>query len=119
MGQKGQGPILIAGQTASGKSGLALALAEQVDGVIVNADSMQVYKELQVLTARPTKSQMQGISHKLYGHINASTPYSVGHWLSDIEEALIDIAALGKRPIIVGGTGLYFKGLLEGFIPRP
>ena len=119
MTAKGQEPILIAGQTASGKSGLALRIAEQIDGVIVNADSMQVYRELQILTARPDQEEMGGIPHLLYGHIAASTPWSVGHWLLDVKQALEDIEKQGKRAIIVGGTGLYFKGLLEGLSPVP
>ena len=116
---KGQGPILIAGQTASGKSALALKLAQEQDGIIVNADSMQVYGELQILTARPSLHDMQGIPHRLYGHIKAITPYSIGHWLQDVEQVLKEIKVLGKRAIIVGGTGLYFKGLLEGLSPVP
>ncbi len=116
---KGQDPILIAGQTASGKSGLALKLAHELDGVIVNADSMQIYRELQILTARPNDEEMQGLPHKLYGHVKAQTPYSVGHWLLEVETTLNDIANEGKRAIIVGGTGLYFKSLLEGLSPVP
>ncbi|MCP4932735.1 MAG: tRNA (adenosine(37)-N6)-dimethylallyltransferase MiaA [bacterium] len=119
MPHKGQGPILIAGQTTSGKSGLALKLAHELDGVIVNADSMQIYEELQILSARPSKEEMQGLPHKLYGHIKARTPYSVGHWLLEIETTLNDIANEGKRAIIIGGTGLYFKALLEGLSPVP
>ena len=119
MPLKGQEPILIAGQTASGKSGLALKLAHELDGVIVNADSMQIYRELQILTARPNDEEMQGLPHKLYGHIKARTPYSVGHWLLEVETALDDIANEGERAIIVGGTGLYFKSLLEGLSPVP
>lgn len=119
MPAKGQGPILIAGQTASGKSGLALKLAQSVNGVIVNADSMQVYRELQILTARPDQAEMAGIEHTLYGHVGARTPYSVGHWLDDVEQVLKEITEQGKRAIIVGGTGLYFKGLLEGLSPVP
>ncbi len=116
---KGQGPILIAGQTASGKSGLALELAQEHDGVIINADSMQVYRELQILTARPRLDEMQNIPHRLYGYINADTPYSVGQWLQDVESELAHIKKSGKRAIIVGGTGLYFKTLLEGLSPVP
>ncbi len=116
---KGQGPILIAGQTASGKSGLALELAQEHDGVIINADSMQVYRELQILTARPSLDEMQGIDHRLYGYIKADTPYSVGQWLQDVETELADIKKSSKRAIIVGGTGLYFKALLEGLSPVP
>jgi tRNA dimethylallyltransferase len=119
MLSKGQGPILIAGQTASGKSGLALKIAKIIDGVIVNADSMQVYEELQILSARPFIKEMQGLPHRLYGHVNASTPYSVGHWLDDIKPLLKEIIDQGQRPVIVGGTGLYFKGLLEGLSPVP
>ena len=119
MTPKGQGPILIAGQTASGKSGFALQIAEKIDGVIVNADSMQVYRELQILTARPTKEDMQGVPHHLYAHVAASTPYSVGHWLEDIQKTLLEIADSERRAIIVGGTGLYFKALLEGLSPVP
>ncbi len=119
MPLKGQDPILIAGQTASGKSGLALKLAHQLEGVIVNADSMQIYRELQILTARPRQEDRQGLPHKLYGHVTADTPYSVGHWLLEIETVLNDIANEGKRAIIVGGTGLYFKSLIEGLSPVP
>ena len=119
MQPKGQGPILIAGQTASGKSGLALKFARQLGGVIVNADSMQVYRELQILTARPSELEMQGLPHKLYGHVTARTPYSVGHWLHDVENVLSEIAHGSKRAIIIGGTGLYFKALLEGLSPVP
>ncbi len=119
MTSKGQGPILLAGQTASGKSDLALQIAEHVDGVIVNADSMQVYRELQILTARPTLDEMGNIPHELYGHVAAETPWSVGRWLDDMASVLKDIQKQGKRAIITGGTGLYFKALLEGLSPVP
>ncbi len=118
-GPTDQSPILIAGQTASGKSGLALRIAGETDGVIINADSMQVYEELQILSARPTRDEMQGIPHLLFGHVPASTPYSVGHWLADIEPVLENVRQQGKTPIIVGGTGLYFKALLHGLSPVP
>lgn len=119
MAPKGQGPILIAGQTASGKSALAIRIARQVGGAIINADSMQVYEELQLLTARPTTADMQEIPHALYGHVPARLAYSVGHWLEDVGAVLEDLLARGQRPVIVGGTGLYFKALLEGLSPVP
>ena len=119
MRLKGQEPILIAGQTASGKSALAVELARQHDGIIINADSMQVYRQLHILTARPTEKEMQGVEHRLYGHIEAWTAYSVGQWLQDVERELTRARQKKKRPVIVGGTGLYFKALLEGLSPVP
>jgi tRNA dimethylallyltransferase len=112
-------PILIAGPTASGKSLLALALAEQVGGVVINADSMQVYRELRILTARPSPQDEAHAPHLLYGHVSAAEPYSVARWLEDVQSALRTADRLGRRPIIVGGTGLYFKALLEGLSPVP
>lgn len=112
-------PILIAGATASGKSSLAMALAEEFNGVIVNADSCQVYKELSILSARPSISDMERVPHRLYGHVSGKQAYSTGAWLEDVSEALNEIAAIGKRPIFVGGTGLYYKALLEGFSQVP
>ena len=112
-------PILIAGATASGKSALALALAEQFNGRIINADSMQVYDTLDVLTARPPRVDLRRAPHALYGHVPVAAPYSVGQWqaaaLAEIEAA----QAAGQRPIIVGGTGLYFKSLTEGLVDFP
>lgn len=119
MLQKGQGPILIAGQTASGKSGLALELAELIGGIVVNADSMQVYADLQILTARPSPAEMADVPHRLYGHVSAAQAYSVGDWLVDIARVLTEAGQSGRRVIIVGGTGLYFKALLEGLSPIP
>lgn len=112
-------PILIAGPTASGKSALALAIAERVGGVIINADSMQVYRELHVLTARPSSADEQRVPHRLYGHVSVLAPYSVARWLADVEGVLAEVGAKGLRPIIVGGTGLYFKALTEGLSPLP
>ena len=112
-------PILIAGPTASGKSALALAIAERVGGVIINADSMQVYRELHVLTARPSAADEQRVSHRLYGHVSVLEPYSVARWLVDVESVLAEVRETGLRPIIVGGTGLYFKALTEGLSPLP
>ena len=111
--------VLIAGPTASGKSALALHLAEQLGGVIVNADSMQVYRDLRVITARPTVDEEKRVPHRLYGHIDAAQNYSVGRWRQDIEDALYEIAAEGRLPILVGGTGLYFKALTTGLAAVP
>jgi tRNA dimethylallyltransferase len=112
-------PILIAGPTASGKSALALAIAEHVGGVIVNADSMQVYRELRVLSARPTAEDEARVPHTLYGFVPAAEAYSTGRFIEDAAEAIASARQQGRRPIIVGGTGLYFKALLEGLSPIP
>jgi tRNA dimethylallyltransferase len=112
-------PILIAGPTASGKSALALALAERFNGVIINADSMQVYRELRILTARPTGEDLARAPHKLYGFVAASDAYSTGRYVKDVSAALQEARDSGQRSIIVGGTGLYFKALLEGLSPVP
>ncbi len=112
-------PILIAGPTASGKSSLALALAVRFDGVVINADSMQVYCELPVLTAQPSAAERSRVPHRLYGHVPVSEAYSTGRYLVDVAVELQRARAAGKRPIIVGGTGLYFKALLEGLSPVP
>jgi tRNA dimethylallyltransferase len=112
-------PILIAGPTASGKSGLALRLAEQVGGVVINADSMQVYRELRVLTARPGPEEEARVPHALYGFVPGSESYSAGRYAADVGRVLEDARREGRRPIIVGGTGLYFKTLTEGLSPIP
>ncbi|MEZ5851053.1 MAG: tRNA (adenosine(37)-N6)-dimethylallyltransferase MiaA [Hyphomicrobiaceae bacterium] len=112
-------PILIAGPTASGKSALAVALARHYGGVVVNADSMQVYAVLDVLTARPSAEDLARAPHRLYGHVHPAQPYSVMTWLADVAGVLEEAAAEGLRPIIVGGTGLYFKALTEGLSPVP
>ncbi len=111
--------ILIAGPTASGKSALALALAEKIGGTIVNADSMQVYRDLRVITARPTPAEEARVPHRLYGHVDAGENYSVGRWCRDVGEALNEIAVQGRVPILVGGTGLYFKALTTGLAAVP
>ncbi|MGE0855472.1 MAG: tRNA (adenosine(37)-N6)-dimethylallyltransferase MiaA [Hyphomicrobiaceae bacterium] len=111
--------ILIAGPTASGKSALALQLACERDGVVVNADSMQVYRELPILTAQPSAKDTARVSHRLYGHVAASEPYSAARWVEDAAAAISEAGAAGRLPIIVGGTGLYFKVLLEGLSPVP
>jgi tRNA dimethylallyltransferase len=112
-------PILIAGPTASGKSALAMKLALEHGGVIVNADSMQVYAELEILSARPTPKEIADIPHRLYGHVPIAEGYSVGRHVREAEAVLAELAASGRRPIFVGGTGLYMKALLEGLSPIP
>src|SRR2546423_15154794 len=111
--------ILIAGPTASGKSALALALAWDIGGTIVNADSMQVYRDLRIITARPTAEEEARVPHRLYGHVDAAESYSVGRWLRDIDPVLTEAARLGRVPIVVGGTGLYFKALTRGLAAIP
>jgi tRNA dimethylallyltransferase len=111
--------VLIAGPTASGKSALALELAEKLRGVIVNADSMQVYSHLRVITARPTAAEEARVPHFLYGHVDEAENYSVGRWCGDIGAVLADIAAQERVAILVGGTGLYFKALTSGLAAVP
>lgn len=115
----GHRAILIAGPTASGKSALAIRLAQQHHGMVINADSMQVYRDLQVLTARPSGEDLKIVRHALYGHVGGDTPYSVARWLDDVQEAVEECRQHGFMPIITGGTGLYFKALLEGLSPIP
>jgi len=111
--------ILIAGPTASGKSALAAMLAERLGGVVVNADAMQVYRDLSILTARPTAEEEARVPHRLYGHVPAAEAYSVARWLGDVAAVLVDCAAAGRPAIVVGGTGLYFEGLTRGLSAVP
>ena len=111
--------FLIAGTTASGKSHAALELAKRVGGVIVNADSMQVYREARILTARPSNDDMATVPHRLYGHVPAREAYSTGRYLSDAAEALAEVGRTGRVPIFVGGTGLYFNALTRGLSDMP
>jgi tRNA dimethylallyltransferase len=111
--------ILIAGPTASGKSGLALALAERLGGTIINADSLQVYRDLRLLTARPSPQDEARAPHALYGHVSGAEAYSAGRYAGEAARAIGDARAAGRVPIVVGGTGLYFKTLLEGLSPIP
>src|SRR5215510_5676659 len=111
--------VLIAGPTSSGKSALALALAERWSGAIINADSMQVYRDLAIITARPTPAEEARVPHLLYGHVDAAENYSVGRWCVDAAAALAEAERSGLRPILVGGTGLYFKALTRGLAAVP
>ncbi|QFI66991.1 tRNA dimethylallyltransferase [Sinorhizobium alkalisoli] len=111
--------ILITGPTASGKSALAVKLARRHGGVVVNADSMQVYDTLKILTARPDESEMGGIEHLLYGHVPAGQPYSTGAWLREAEALVARLREERRLPVFVGGTGLYFKALTGGLSDIP
>ena len=111
--------VFIAGPTASGKSAWAIELAKTFNGEIINADAMQVYEDLQILSARPTISEMQGVPHHLFGHIAGNIRYSTGQWLREVQPVILDCLAREVVPILVGGTGLYFKALLEGLAKVP
>ncbi len=113
--------LCIAGPTASGKSAFAVKLAKKHNGEIVNADALQVYDQLRVLSARPSKAEMQNIPHHLFGHIAPDVRYSTGEWIKEVDGLIIEILARGNTPILVGGTGLYFKALTQGLaqIPEP
>jgi tRNA dimethylallyltransferase len=115
--------VLIAGPTASGKSALALALADKFGGVVINADSMQVYRDLRIITARPTPAEEARARHLLYGQVDAAENYSVGRWCTDVARILAEIlAATGRTApatIVVGGTGLYFNALTRGLAAVP
>jgi tRNA dimethylallyltransferase len=111
--------VLIAGPTASGKSALALALAQKTGGVVINADSMQVYRDLKVITARPTRDEESRVPHHLYGHVDAAVNFSAGAWVADAATALADLRAQNRLAIFAGGTGLYFKALTWGLSAVP
>ena len=111
--------ILIAGPTASGKSALAQSVARRHGGEVVNADSMQVYRDLRILTARPTPQEEQTVPHRLFGHVDGAENYSVGRWLEDFKATLDELAARGRVAVVAGGTGLYFKAALQGLSDIP
>jgi tRNA dimethylallyltransferase len=111
--------ILIAGPTASGKSAAALALAEEIGAEILNADALQVYRDLRILSARPSESDEARAPHRLYGFADGSVRYSVGQWLRDIVTTVADAHARGLAAVIVGGTGLYFRALEQGLAKTP
>jgi tRNA dimethylallyltransferase len=112
------GAVLIAGPTASGKSALGVRVAQALGGVVINADSMQVYRDLHVLSARPAEAEMGGVPHRLYGHVDGAVNYSVGHYVRGAVE-LLDSLPAGTVPVFVGGTGLYFKALTTGLSEIP
>jgi tRNA dimethylallyltransferase len=111
--------VLIAGPTASGKSAAALALAQEIGGVVINADSMQVYREAPILTAQPLADDKARTPHLLYGHVSVRQAYSVGQWRDDAVAALAEARAMQRTPIFVGGTGLYFMALTDGLADIP
>lgn len=111
--------VLIAGPTASGKSALALELAQNAGGIVINADSMQVYRDLRTITARPTPDEEVRVPHRLYGHVDAAVNFSAGAWVTDAAQTLGEAQAEGRLPIFIGGTGLYFKALTAGLSVVP
>ncbi len=111
--------VLISGPTASGKSSFAIRIAKKVDGEIINADSMQIYKQLKILSARPNQKQYQKIKHHLYGFHDAKKNFSTGDWLKLANKKIKDVQKRKKTPILVGGTGLYFKALTDGLVKIP
>ena len=111
--------LLIAGPTASGKSHLALGVAERLGGVLVNSDSMQVYRDLRILTARPSAADEARMPHYLFGHVDGSVNYSVGRYIEDVASVLAQLRDENLLPIFVGGTGLYFKALTQGLSDMP
>ena len=111
--------ILISGPTASGKSKFAIQLAKKINGEVINADSMQIFKELKILTARPQLNDLKNIKHHLYGFKSVKENYSTGNWLKDAKLKINNIKKKNKIPILVGGTGLYFKALIDGIVKIP
>ena len=111
--------IMIAGPTASGKSHLAIDLARALDGEVVNADSMQLYSDLSILTARPTARDMRDIAHHLYGVLDGAQRASVAVWLGLAAKAMTAIRARGRIPIVIGGTGMYLDAAINGIAPTP
>ncbi|MDT8757460.1 tRNA (adenosine(37)-N6)-dimethylallyltransferase MiaA [Sphingomonas psychrotolerans] len=110
---------LIAGPTASGKSALALALAEKHRGTVINADSMQVYADLRILTARPSQEEESRVQHRLFGHVDGADSYSAARWAVEARAAIAEAHAADRLPILVGGTGMYLRTLIEGIAPVP
>jgi tRNA dimethylallyltransferase len=111
--------VLIAGPTASGKSALALELAQKTGGVVINTDSMQVYRDLRIITARPTPEEEARVPHRLYGHVVAAVNFSAGAWVADAAKMLTEARAQNRLPIFIGGSGLYFKALTRGLSAVP
>jgi tRNA dimethylallyltransferase len=117
--QENSKAVLIAGPTASGKSALALELAQKAGGVVINTDSMQVYRDLRVITARPTPAEQARVPHRLYGHVDAAVNFSAGSWVADVALVLAEVRAQNRLPIFTGGSGLYFKALTHGLSAVP
>ena len=111
--------ILIHGPTASGKSALAIEVARRLGGEVINADSMQVYKDVQVISARPTEEEMAGVPHHLFGYVDPATRYSTGEWLEAARAVIKTLQRQNKRAIFVGGTGLYLLALTQGLSDIP
>jgi len=111
--------ILISGPTASGKSNFAVKIAKKINGEIINTDSMQVYKQLKILTARPNKEEQKNIKHHMYGIIDLKKKFSTGQWLKEATKKIKEIKKRKKIPILVGGTGLYFQSLIDGLVKIP
>ena len=111
--------IIIAGPTCVGKSAIAIELARKINGVILNSDSVQVYSDLKLLSARPSEEDQQGIPHFLYGYVDASTNYSVADWIEDLKFTLNKVKQIKKVPIIVGGSGLYINAVINGIAKIP
>src|SRR5438034_1068250 len=111
--------VLIAGPTAGGKPALALELAQKSGGIVINTDSRQVYRDLRIITARPTVEEEARAPHRLYGHVDASVNFSAGAWVADAAKVLADARAAGRLPIFIGGSGLYFKALTHGLSAVP
>lgn len=111
--------VLIAGPTASGKSAVAMAIAREFGGVVINADSMQVYRDLRILSARPSEEDEAAAPHRLYGFVDAAEAFSTGRWVDAAADTIRDVWADGKLPIVIGGTGLYFRALEHGLAPVP
>ena len=111
--------ILLAGPTASGKSELAIKIANNLNCEIINADSMQIYKEISILTSKPNKNEIKKIAHHLYGFYSVKKKFSTGHWLKLVIKKIEEQWKMDLTPVIVGGTGLYFKALTDGLVEIP
>lgn len=110
---------IIFGTTASGKTRLGIELAKKINGVVINADSMQIYKEIPILSAQPTEEEKNGVEHRLFGYVSIADKYDVGKWLKAAAQEIKDVLSAGKTPILVGGTGLYIKSLVDGLAKVP
>jgi tRNA dimethylallyltransferase len=111
--------VLIAGPTASGKSALAMEIVRRTGGTVVNADSMQVYADLRIITARPSEAEEASLPHRLYGHVDGAVNHSAMRYAADVAAVLAELEHSGSLPVLVGGTGLYFKALTDGFSAMP